>query len=358
MRQRLRTILACMLLSLTLMVCLYYVPTLMNNEHRPFHRQLPPHFLTHPLIKALENTKSYIIGMDSTTLYLGQTSSPLEVLKYKYRKGLLLQDSILLNTQTPIAWQLLNKRLISNKLYLYEGLTPNIFEYSLETKTPIKLPIDSLLFTDCIPLSPNNIILKTTDAKKRQQVIAQWTSENPKLRIPNTNLTKQVDGFFCTDGDLIFNEDRKLLIYTYRYRNAFLVFDNHLNLIRTHHTIDPHVKADIKVASVKVHGKETIKLASVPHIVNRQSFSQGPWLFVNSNIPSKNDTKTNFKSKSVIDIYDLKQGRYTFSFYIPSYQGDTMNDFAIYNNTLAALYPQGIVIYNMTLNDVTNLKPH
>lgn len=357
MTQRLYTIIACLLLSLGIISGLYFLPTFLDNQHQSFHRKFAPHFLTKPHIKTLENSRTYIIGMDSTTLYLGDTASPLLILKYDFRQGLLQQDTILLNTETPIAWQLLNKRLISNKLYLYEGLSPSLFEYALETKTTIKRPMDSLVFTDCIPLSSNNIILKTTDAKKRQQVLARWSFTDQKLHIPHANLTKQVDGFFCTDGDVIFNEAFQLLIYTYRYRNAFLVFDTQLNLISTHHTIDPHVKADLKVATVKVHGRDKIKLASVPNIVNRGSFSQGPWLFLNSNIRAQNESDTNFKSKSVIDIYALEDGRYTFSFYIPPYQGSTMTDFAIYNNTLAVLYPQGIGIYNMSLNPVTDLKP-
>ena len=158
-----------------------------------------------------------------------------------------------------------------------------------------------------------------------------------------------MDGYFDVDGYLIFNKESKRIVYTYRYRNGFMVFDPDLKYLYTGETIDPFYQAQIKVGRIKDHGKEIIKLASPPFIVNKKSYSQGTWLFVNSNIVSKNEDKARFHSKSVIDIYALEGGAYKYSFYIPSYKENIMKDFAFNNNTLAVLYDQGIIIFKMNI---------
>ncbi|MDO6761881.1 hypothetical protein Q4566_16865, partial [Tamlana sp. 2_MG-2023] len=307
---------------------LYFLSRRTNNNTGQFYRHFPPHYLTKLTTKPLNGATAYITGVDRETLYIGYSNTPFTFSHYQWDKNQIKTDSIDIKSPRPIAWKALKSQCFNNKLYFFEGITPNIFEHDLDTKKIIRTNFGNTPFTNLLAVSPSHFLLKTYAPELKQQVIANFTLPSKKLDIPSINLVKQIDGFFCTDGELKFNKANNLVLYTYRYRNEFLVFDSNLKLLSVQNTIDSNAKAKLHVESIKDQGKETLKLASPPYIVNKKTYTNDNWLFVNSNIISKNESSESFNSKSVIDIYDLKSGNYKYSFYIPAYKGSKMKDFA------------------------------
>jgi len=154
-------------------------------------------------------------------------------------------------------------------------------------------------------------------------------------------LEKQLDGLFCTDGMLRYDEKTGQIIYIYFYRNEFICADTTLTLRSRGHTIDTTSLARI---SVRNHdGKRT--LSSPPHIVNRLATTYLGKLFINSNLIADNEEPAQFSHADVIDVYDLSTGEYGFSFYLPRLSGDRITRFTFYEDTLYALYQHTLVVY-------------
>jgi hypothetical protein len=52
---------------------------------------------------------------------------------------------------------------------------------------------------------------------------------------------------------------------------------------------------------------------------------------------------------SVIDVYDLRDQTYQYSFYLPDYDSKTMTDFWVFDGKIVAVLGQHLVMY--LLND-------
>ena len=79
-----------------------------------------------------------------------------------------------------------------------------------------------------------------------------------------------------------FDQQSQKFIYTYYYRNQFIIADTNLKLIRRGSTIDTTTKAKLKVAHIKETGQR--KIASLPPTVNKLTAVSNNLLFVNSKL--------------------------------------------------------------------------
>ena len=54
-----------------------------------------------------------------------------------------------------------------------------------------------------------------------------------------------------------------------------------------------------------------------------------------------------FKQVSTIDVYDLLNNEYNFSFSIPNFDRKGITDFKVFNNLLIVLYGSFIFVYEL-----------
>ncbi|MCG8318175.1 MAG: hypothetical protein MI921_01620 [Cytophagales bacterium] len=64
-------------------------------------------------------------------------------------------------------------------------------------------------------------------------------------------------------------------------------------------------------------------------------------------IVAKNDHPKTFEESSIIDVYDLKDGIYKFSFKLYYYQGEKMGDFKVIGNRLVVLHDHFMRVYRI-----------
>lgn len=88
-------------------------------------------------------------------------------------------------------------------------------------------------------------------------------------------------------------------------------------------------------------------LASLPTIGNGHACVAGKYLFVQSNLLSATESEEMFSRSSVVDVYDITQGLYQVSFYIPDYKDLEMTDFRVVGQKLIALSGRYLVVYEM-----------
>jgi hypothetical protein len=175
--------------------------------------------------------------------------------------------------------------------------------------------------------------------------VAKETTDTPSFAFKRGLLEKQIDGIFCVEGTLHYSQELKQLIYLYSYRNQYMTMDTDLNLIQRYHTIDTFSHAQIKVAKVESQNYST--LTGIPALINGISCVSGKYLFIRSNLLSKNEDEEKFKAGAVIDVYDLTTGTYSNSFYLADFKAQKLSGFYVFNNQLAAIFGRHLILYDL-----------
>lgn len=243
-------------------------------------------------------------------------------------------------------------RVDSPFFYLADGKKPAIYRGKINNWIAELIPNSNEYFVKFEPLTENSFAVRTNSAQTGENVLGKIQLNPYKMTINESLLVKQIDGIFCTDGTLLFNRDLKKLIYTHYYRNEYIVYDTGLNLSYRGHTIDTFSQARIKISHVSSDSTNT--LTDRKYVVIRSGTSS-KYLFTWTRLIAKNDDEDMIKNQSIIDVYDLEDKKYKFSFLIPYYQGIQMRDFfTIDTKYVVALYDKYIVRYELRQNSFSN----
>lgn len=210
----------------------------------------------------------------------------------------------------------------------------DILTWNLDS-TPQKLPT----FLAVQAISEKSAVLQTLDLKERKSVFIKSNLPGHRKDV----LTAQADGIFSTDGFLAYSKSQKIVVYTYRYRNQFICMDTSLNVLRTSNTIDSTSIAKIEVS--EIDGK--IVMSKPPFIVNKGVSVDSENLFVHSNLIAQNESVEEMDKRSVIDVYNILDGSYRFSFHIHDQGDNEMQTFKVRETTLIVIFPNEIVRYDL-----------
>lgn len=200
---------------------------------------------------------------------------------------------------------------------------------------------DTTRHLDILPLNSTTLVTRTFSRLGDVLVLALWKPDTV-IRKPGI-LEKQLDGFMCTDGMLSYNPTLKRVIYTYYYRNQFVVLDTALRLMYRHHTLDTIHTARIRVS----HSRQYVSLASPQAVVNRFAETYGDRLFIVSAIRADNQMQHTFENGLTLDIYGLQDGSYLFSQFIPLLSTDPVMGISICASKLIVLYRDHFLLYQL-----------
>jgi hypothetical protein len=175
--------------------------------------------------------------------------------------------------------------------------------------------------------------------------LAKRSSVGEPLFETDSLLTKQVDGTFCKDGKLLFDPKVGRIVYLYYYRNQFVVADTNLSLLYKGKTLDTVSFA--KIMLTPRNDKGEIRLAAPPISVNSNGALNNGKLFVYSALKADNELSSSFHNNAVVDVFDLLDGKYQFSFYIPKRRKEKLLEFQFSNSLLVVRYNTGIVAYKL-----------
>ncbi|MDD7888255.1 hypothetical protein [Flavivirga sp. 57AJ16] len=293
----------------------------------------------------LEYNGYYIAGAAKGQIYLGNTQSPLY---------LTVVDTALQNKQQihftidrdSLPFRSPKVRVIPPHFFLMDGTVPYILRgctndwkaYSVMEDPPY---FNSVQVMDSVTLAIRTVSNKTNEFALGTVSIADST----KTTLSYELLQKQVDGIFDVDGTLQYNEQRKQLVYTYRYRNQYIVANDSLQLQLLGKTIDTISQAQIKVGTIV--SKKQKKMAAPALMVNRYCASSGNYLFVNSNLLGNKEPLVLWQKSAVIDVYDMVENRYEFSFYVEDIGKHKLKTFHVLHDTFIGLIGNHIVTYQL-----------
>ncbi|MCD9014448.1 hypothetical protein [Parachryseolinea silvisoli] len=199
---------------------------------------------------------------------------------------------------------------------------------------------------EAFPVGPNSLILRSLNTATKSYELAKKSSSGLMFNLNLIN--KQIDGIFCSDGKLVIDKATHQVIYIHYYRNELIVCDTLLNLKFRGHTIDTFSRAQLKIAKLGGDGKSMI--SEPPRQININAAAFNNVLYIHSNILSFEEDMHDFITKSVVDMYDLRDGQYLESFYIPDYEDIKVSSFIVSEDKIFAIHGKYIVSYLLPMN--------
>ncbi len=315
-----------------------------NNFQRSFLSINP---LDSAQILDLKYNSYYIAGLTEKKIYLANATKSDFFLTADYG----LTDTLSLYLDIPdyenVAWQALRLQVDSPYVYITEGIIPNVIYGTFPNLEFTKTNLKNLNFQKSIAIRPSNIVIRRYDTEAQQTVLVN-VPINPITSGFDASiykLEKQLDGFFCSGGDILYNHHLSQIIYVYTYRNKFIGLDTNLNVLYKGNTIDTNSVAKIKIDTLLYEHKTQVK-SSNAKFVNKRAAVYKDWLYIHSGLIADNESKEEFDTNSVIDVYSLKDLKYKFSFYLPDYQGEKLHDFKVHHKKIIAVQDHFLITYN------------
>jgi uncharacterized membrane protein YphA (DoxX/SURF4 family) len=336
-------------------VCAFMVLLLFLLSEEEVHRNNAflrryPH---HPAVKGksieLKYNSYYIAGFNGKTIFLGNSSAPLHLLEID--TSMQNVKTVSINFKNPKKYKFSNPqvRIEGSKFFLYDGTVPVIYQgktmdWQVNGEVTSKISFSELIPTD------NGFGFRQLDKKKNLNILGILQNGNPMKVSLAEILTRQTDGIFDTDGMLIYNAQLDKLIYNYYYRNTFVVADaKNLQSNFQGKTIDTVSWAKIKIAkedSSRVHS-----MIGQPPIIQKWNSTWGKYLFVSSERLGKYESKEALKNAAIVDVYNLRDRSYEFSFYLYNHEKEKVIKFKVCGDLLVGLTNHYVVLYR--LDDTT-----
>jgi hypothetical protein len=219
---------------------------------------------------------------------------------------------------------------------------PGIIIFDLKTGSLYDHTLKNYFNQEAI-FSPDQFILRTKDFATQSHRFVKLNLQQKDSMAEDRFSDRKIAGGFKTAGVLYYDTATQQACYTYLYQNGFICMDTNLNLTIKARTIDTITNREIKIT----HVATSLTMKQPPQNINNIGDVFGGRLFLQSMLKADNEYELDFGENSVIDIYNLKNGNYSGSFYIPAYKGQKVIYFNVIDNKLYALYGKTIVLYNL-----------
>lgn len=335
----------CFVIGLLLVGGLFFHSRERDLHIHSFDRTIMPVITEPSKIQHIRFNSYYLAGISGKRILLGNYTAPLHLLQIDtaftdtISVELHLEDSEKLSATARL-------KIEDSLFYIIDGSIPVIFRGRIGEWNAERFMYDSVFFRTAIPVLANSFAFLAI-GKAQENVLGILRNESPHVTVFDTYLEKQIDGIFCTDGQLLRSRDPDYIVYVYRFRNDYLLLNNNMDIIAKLKTIDPIDRVRIK--PYKVSSDNSIMLASPSNYVNQNASVYKGYLFVHSNIRARNDKAKDFLGAATIDVYDLQKPGYAYSFYLPSFQGKKPKDFIVLRNMIVALYDRHVIKYSLRL---------
>ncbi|MBZ4036695.1 hypothetical protein K6T82_18135 [Flavobacterium sp. 17A] len=316
-------------------ICVLYIYSehAMHNEN-PFIRRYVQGTAIKEEEQDIKSNHLYFAGYSGSDILLGDNKAPLHILAYDSVLKPINHFKIKLS-RDDFPFRSVQVRIMEPNFYLTDGTVPVIYKGNIsDWKASIVSNTPQIPYFSKIEIIDSlSLVYRKRNPTDLDNILGTFHINSDRFDNPAPNLLqKQIDGFFDTDGTMHYDNETKKFVYTYFYRNQFIVTDQYLNLLYRGKTIDTTSHANIKVAFIKETGER--KLASTPNIVNNLSAISGNLLFVNSRLMGRYEAVDMWETASIVDIYDLNNGKYLSSIYLYNVEKSKVNDIIIVGSNL------------------------
>jgi hypothetical protein len=298
-------------LSVTL---LYLRSEAIMRQENPFIRRYEMFATSKKKTVALENTSFYFAGSDAKNIYLGNHSAPLHLIAFD--KELKQKKHYLITLDNDVLpFRSVEIRIAEPYFYVFDGLIPIVFRGKVGEWKAKTVYQGGAFFTQAVAIDSTDLAIRGQYIRSGEHLLGEMSiSESVDIRYNTALLEKQIDGIFDTDGTLHYSPELRKLVYTYYYRNEYIVADDKLVLLHRGNTIDTITKANLKIVKNELSGDT--KMAAPPLMVNKNTTVYANLLFVNASLRGRFEEKSVWDQAAIIDVYDYIDKQYKFSFYV------------------------------------------
>lgn len=317
------------------------------HQNNNFTRLLPPHIALLQQVVPLHDARYYISGLTSTRVYLGNSNNPTALIVYTDTGDSLqtIHFSPSANRKFTVGAQLV---VDSPNVAMIDPLWSSAFAGLLTKPILSYHPLIDYSFSRYLSLTASSYILLVFDTLRGQNKIIKKQFDATPLIAPSPILSKQYDGFFCTQGTFAYDHYSHQLFYTYQYRNEIIVLDTNLNVRYRTHTIDTISRVHLQIDTLLTGSIGKVTFTSPPLVVNQSTHADEGYLYVHSRLQADNENSELFDRSSAIDVYRQQDGAYQFSFYLADIENRKVTDFRILHKRLIVLNGPHLSIYTLT----------
>ena len=314
-----------MLLSISIIAGLFLFSEDIMQKENPFIRRFPQGTAAKVAGIDLKNMSYYVAGTEKGKIYLANRLAPLQILEIdsdlKSKKHYTIQLD-----REDFKFQAVEVRISPPYFYVFDGTVPVIYRGLISDWKAKVISEKKYYFSDIVFMNPELTTFRTQRPPTGENSIG-IAKRNDSLEIKYNPLVlqKQMDGIFDTDGTMQYSATLHKLVYTYYYRNQYIITNENLVVEHRGNTIDTTTKAKLKVVKMKQSGD--IKLGAPPYMVNRHTTVSKNLLFVNSLLRGKYEGNDVWKHATVVDVYDIAKQTYVLSFYVYDEEGFRMKNF-------------------------------
>lgn len=305
---------------------------LIKNENN-FTRRFLPHPIYDEKVIDLKSNTFYFAGNTGDSLFLGNRKAPL-IMATVYPKFLHAQIDTLSLDNYKYPFQIVDLNVTYPFFSLSDGTVPVLFEGKFPDRKAVKVTTALPFYSKIKIVTPSNYLLKTTLAASKENVLGIFNSDTGKIKLNASILEKQIDGMFDTDGDLVIEQAKKKMIYTYFYRNQYIITDMELEHKEFGHTIDTVSKAKLELKDLSTGQR---KMQAPPLEVNQMQTVYNNQLFNVAKLRGKYESRASWKEANIIDVYDYQSKSYRYSFYVYYYEGHKIRDLLLTKDYLYIL---------------------
>lgn len=285
----------------------------------------------------------YIAGITKDTVFLGNLVAPSHLLRVVLDRMELETVDVSLLQSGSIPFTAPKIEVRPPYFYVYDGNVPVVFRGLTSEWQGALYWKGRDPFLQFQTVAADTLLV--SGLHQNQSTIGLLGSGTPAFPVLPSLLKKQTSDVFDTDGMLHYNEDLRQLVYVYYYRNKFVVS----NLSQTDYyegkTIDTLAQPQLKIAYDDAG--RTRSFAEPPTFVQLQACTSGRYLFIKSNRLGRYESSEMLDDASIIDVYDLEQQTYAFSFYLYDYEGEKVKSFRVQGDKLIGLTDRHLVVYQL-----------
>jgi uncharacterized membrane protein YphA (DoxX/SURF4 family) len=334
-------------------VILYLNSEQTMQRENPFIRRFIQGAANQTTEAELFNNSKYYAGTDGKYIYFGDSKAPLHIIAYdtilKTKRNYKIQ---LERENFPFAS--VQVRIAKPYFYLMDGTVPVIYKGNIsDWKAKLLMYDNNYYFSKAEIIAPDKIAFRAQHVKTLYNILGTFTfKDSLQVHYAPQLLQKQIDGFFDTDGIMQFDSKSQKFIYTYYYRNQFIIANKNLSLVRRGNTIDTTTIAKLKVAHVKETRQR--KIASLPATVNQLMAVSNNLLFVNSKLIGRYEPKEMWKQASIVDVYNIETNTYLSSIYIYDINKIKLKEMFVIDNYLYAIIGHRLHKYQLSKKHFNN----
>lgn len=329
--------------AVMLMVVLYAAASKASEQSGSFERVVVPGLWqqTHSLELA---DNHYIVGRIGERYLLAKENSNRIIIT---DSALKIQDSVTIRLPDSVHLQRPVIELDSPFFYIKDGALPGIFKGNIDEWIASPILPSAPYFAWAAAMPGDRFAVQATgsiDGDSLQRNILGLVNANGFAPHPELLDAKTTADLFDSRGVLRYSRSLGRLVYIHFYRCTSLVLDSSLHLLSRFNTIDNISQSKVKPLEVN---EGVYTMAAPKAIVNKNAQVSNSLLYVNSNVRASNEPESDFKSNSVIDVYDLTNAQYLRSFYIPNSDSEAITTFKVFNISLVATRGKNIILYTL-----------